>query len=172
MRLFGTSFHHRASWRRASSPETPTMNVYLTPCLQALVDFVQDGFHQLRCRQAVISDGETVIAGIPLIDPGLLLQQVLVRYIFAFPGEIDECIDAGFEKSVESPARLFRVIATRVFACQEAARLHPVGFRNGEMVITHWFAKEHHPSMLRRRYSSNSGKARCHGNMRPTSTPC
>ena len=78
--------------------------------------------------------------GVPVVNPGLLLEDGLVRDIFIFSGEIDERVDAGFEQRVEPLARLLRVEEARVFACQEAARLDPVGFREGKAVVTHLFA--------------------------------
>ena len=85
----------------ASNP-TPAMQVDPVPRLETFFDLMEDVIHPLRGGQAKIPNGKAIVDDFHVVGIGLLEQDVCIRDHFIDGGEIDECVEAGFDQGVEA----------------------------------------------------------------------
>src|SRR5690349_20505665 len=113
------------------------MQINPAPCLETFFDLIQDVIHPLRGGQAKIPNGKAIVDSFHVVGPGLLEQDVCIRDHFIDAGEIDECVETGFEQGVEAFTSKLLVELAGIFSRKESTWLYPIGLMNGTLKFCH-----------------------------------
>ena len=106
------------------------MQVDVLSSRQGFIDMVQDRQHLRVGRQAKVWDREAPVAQLQAALPRTLLKQRKVRAKLVLFGQVDEGIDTGVQKDIQSPDAARYRIVRGVFACKEPSWQDPIAFKH------------------------------------------